>query len=377
VRTGTLLRPALFAALLLAGCGGLDTPVATVTGRIAGARAGAYAYPLGHPSQKVPVSPADGAWRIEGVPTSVAAVVLFDGADRAELVPVRVEGGETNRVADRFGADAAVPEATRMPLAGAILAAATPDGGAVPREATFTVVGTDHAGLRSDVEDEGVATIGPLPAGRFDLDVGLRGFHGARMPIQVVAGASVAAQLELEVDLDDDAPGCGSTPGCDHDLTCGADGRCYACAADGDCETDETCDLALGLCRPTAGPATATCAACSGDADCASGVCVVEVGESDGYCSVPCAAGCPAGFACGGGDRCEAPTGCADWLQTMAMTCVEDAACAEDLAGGRCERTGVAPGFCTAPCATDADCQLGTFTAAMLVCAAGGHCAPP
>lgn len=379
-----MIREALAAGLLLlSACGGLETPVATVTGRILGAGAGAYAYPLGRPELKVS-PPVDGAgtasFRLEGVPTDVRALVLWDGIDRAELVPVDVVGGETNRVADRYGAAAAVGEAARMPLAGAILAAALPEGGAVPAPPAFTLLETDHQQRPPDAGAGVTATLYPVPAGRFELLATTTGFRPRRMAVQVVAGGTVPAQLLMEIDLDAEAPGCAATESCEKDLHCDAeDGRCYACAADADCDTDERCDAPLGLCTPRTGPAAEICAACDPVNGCAAPLlCVVAAGEASGYCAAP-APGCPAGFADDGLGRCVAPTGCDHWLQTMGATCLDDEPCREGLAGGRCEGVGGPPGNCTAACAADADCRIGSSTA-LFTCVDGPlgfHCVPP
>jgi hypothetical protein len=369
--------------LLLAACGALETPVATVSGRILGAGAGAYAYPLGRPDLKVLPS-IDGAgtasYRLEGVPTDVRALVLWDGADRAELVPVDVVGGETNRVADRYGAAAAVSESARMPLAGTVLAAALPEGGAVPAPPAFTLLETDHFRLPPDDGETVTATLYPVPAGRFEILATTAGFRERRISVQVIAGGTVPAQLLLEVDLDAEAPGCAATESCENDLHCdGGDGRCYACAGDADCDAEERCDAAVGLCTPRSGPATEICAGCDPLNGCSAPlVCVVLAGEATGYCSAPAPA-CPAGFADDGLGRCVAPAGCDHWLQTMGAACLDDEPCGEGLAGGRCERIDPSPGRCTAACVTDADCRIGSSTA-LFTCVDGPlgfHCVPP
>jgi hypothetical protein len=106
----------------------------------------------------------------------------------------------------------------------------------------------------------------------------------------------------------------------------------------------------------------------------------VAAGAATGYCSrggCTDATDCPAGFACGGDGRCTVPDDCSAWLQTMGSACLDSDHCAGDLAGGWCERTGDAPGQCTAACVADPDCQVGTALAATMVCAPGGWCTLP
>jgi hypothetical protein len=370
---------ALMTALFLSGCGGLETPYATVTGKIVGATPAAYAYPLGRPDLKVIPSPSDGSFRIEAVPTSVEALVLYDGTDRAELVWIDVDGGAENRIEDRFGKDAPVDDTAKMPLYGSVLAAVVPDGGAVPRDPSFWVEETDLLDRHPSAGD-GFVTLSPLPAGRFELTATLAGFRDRRVTVEVVAGLTVPAQLFLQIDPDNATPGCGAANACENGLSCNPlDGRCYACTSGVDCGAGQTCDLAVGLCTPDSGLGAGTCEACQADSVCASGVCVVESGAAIGYCSRPCTlpTDCPAGFACGSDSRCAAPEGCAAWLQTMGSTCLELEQCAKDLSGGWCDRVGDAPGHCTAACTIDADCRIGTGTAATLICGTGGGCTLP
>ena len=142
-----LLLPTL--AVIVGACGGLETPVGAVAGRIVGAATtGAYVYPLGRPDLKVDVQP-DGSYRLEAVPIELRALVLYDGFPmpdgRAELVQVRLTGGTENRIPDRFGGAGGL-----MPIAGTVLAAAVPDGGATPWRPTFTLPATVHAGITPD-----------------------------------------------------------------------------------------------------------------------------------------------------------------------------------------------------------------------------------
>ncbi|HSN13756.1 MAG TPA: hypothetical protein VLT61_03935 [Anaeromyxobacteraceae bacterium] len=226
---GLLRAAVLAAAALLAACPELETPLATVAGRIVGASPGAYVYPLGRPDLKVAVA-ADGTYRLEGVPTSIEAFILFDGAPfsvgRAERVDLELEGGEVNRIADRFGSGATIDEALRMPLAASVLATVSVDGGATVERPSFTVAGTEHEDRAPPSGNQ--LTIYPVPAGTWDVGASLAGFSPSHVEIQAYAGLTADAALSLEIDLDGPGPGCAALPGCDGGLTCDAtDGRCY------------------------------------------------------------------------------------------------------------------------------------------------------
>jgi hypothetical protein len=267
-----------------------------------------------------------------------------------------------------------------MPLAGTVLAAALPEGGAIPAPPAFTLRETDHYQRPPDDGLPETATLYPVPAGRFELLATTAGFRERRVAVQVIAGGTVPAQLRMEIDLDAEEPGCAATGSCENDLHCDADGgRCYACTRDADCDADERCDATAGLCTPLSGPATEICAACDPVNGCSAPlVCVLLAGEATGYCSAP-TPDCPAGFADDGLGRCVAPTGCDHWFQTMGAICLDDDPCSEGLAGGRCEHVDGSPGNCTAACVADADCRIGSSTA-LFTCVDGPlgfHCAPP
>jgi hypothetical protein len=228
--TRGLLRALSVATVaLLAACPELQTPLATVTGRIVGASPGAYAYPLGRPDLKVAVG-AGGAYRLEGVPTSVGAFILFDGlpfpTGRAERVVLELEGGEENRITDRFSSGSLVDEALWMPLAGSVLASVSVEGGATVSGPSFTVTETEHEDLTPPSGSD--LTIYPLPPGSYEVSASLPGFDAATVSVQVEPGLTVDAALGLEVDLDDPEPGCAALPGCDGGMSCDVtDGYCY------------------------------------------------------------------------------------------------------------------------------------------------------
>lgn len=376
-----LLCLAAFVALT-GGCGGLETPElgsGALTGRILGAAAGAYVYPLGRPDMKVAVA-AGGDYSIAGVPAGAQSLVLWDGVDRAELVPVQVVANGNTPVADRFGANASVVEAQRMPLAGSVLAAVAPEGGAIAWLPAYSVQATDLSDKQPLTG--GITTVYPLPAGTFTLAAALPGFVTAGGTVAVLSGATATVQVPLPIDMGAAAPGCGSAPGCEGGLVCNpADGRCYMCTA-GDasaCATGEVCDTGSGLCRASGSGMGAICSACDADADCGPGVCVIATGAVTGYCSHTCLTGtdCPAGFYCGTtSKRCKAPEGCEKWLQTMGATCLTSGRCSDYLANGTCEHLVGQPGYCTAPCKSSTDCRIGSGVASTMSCN-GGYCRLP
>jgi hypothetical protein len=216
----TLRAVTVAVAALLAACPELESPLATVTGRIVGASPGAYVYPEGRPDLMIAVA-SDGTYRLEGVPTSVDTFILFDGAPyptgRAERVDLELDGGGVNRIADRFGCGAAVDEALRMPLAGAVLATVSVEGGATVAGPSFTIAGTEHLNL---TPPSGSQFIYPLPPESFEVSARLPGFSGAQAPVDVAPGLTVDAALYLLVDATAPKPGCAALPGCDGMLTC-------------------------------------------------------------------------------------------------------------------------------------------------------------
>ncbi|GEJ56425.1 hypothetical protein [Anaeromyxobacter diazotrophicus] len=321
-------RPTLaLAALgaLAAGCGGLASPdlqTGEVSGTVAGAKAGAYAYVLGAPGLRAAVE--DGAFRLERVPVGTAQVVVFDGEARAELVAVEVRPASRSRLAR---------DAAAMPLAARVVPVPRPVGGSAGATARCSVDGTALA----DVPAVAAGGLFPLPAGQFSLRAALPGFKTSAKLVAVPEAASLPVEVELEID--DAAPlrGCLAGTPCEVGLVCAGDGRCYECTQDADCGAGGVCS-AEHVCanRPLG-------------------------------CGEPCAAGdaCRAGLTCSGG-TCQAIAGCAAWMQSFGSACRFEpgypGTCAQSLAGGRCW---VAPGlsgeaaevgYCTAPCATGAQC---------------------
>ncbi len=350
-------------AAALSACGGLDTPDLSrgaVSGLVAGASPGGYAYVYGSPQLEASLAP-DGTFEIAGVPVGTVSLVLFDGYDRAEMVVVEVRGATRTRV-DRTAA--------AMPLAGGIVAAANPAGGTIGTGASYSVDGTVLAGV---VAAPGAlwVQLWPLPAGPYVARAALTGFVGVATPVTVVAGASVTTETNLDVDLDAPEPGC-ATNACHAPLVCNpADGWCYQCLGDADCGVaGETCVQHLCVAAPGT---RQICESCGAASDCGGGLCIAD--PSGTVCSSACAQDydCPSGFACSS-NACVAPSGCAALTATFGAPCLENGACDDALKGGVC--AGAVPptaaGQCTAPCSTPADC----VSAVGLPYCTAGYCAP-
>jgi hypothetical protein len=391
----------------------LEQPVGDVSGRIIGATKGGYAYPMGRPDLAVPLdvplgcagSDCVGTYSIPNVPNTVSAIVLYDGAPppgvstvdgRAELVPIHVNGGETNTIPDRYGAAAvlsAAQEGLRMPRAGTVLAAAVPEGGATPWRPTFDLPGTIHANL---VPASGrVYNVWPLPAGRFDVGALLTGFEGGATTVNVVSGATMTAAVTLPIDGGAAAPGCGSAPGCENGLVCEPlDGRCYECTLGDVSHCSGNLAAPPGevckdhLCVAPAAAVSTYCSPCTSSTDCASEppvpnmYCRKPDDSTTGYCTRSGCSydlDCPAGFGCSEG-VCRPPNGCGAWIQTMGAVCYSNSTCYYGLKNGWCR--GVSDdhaGTCTADCRADVDCHVGTGFNSNYACnlaAARPYCMP-
>jgi len=410
---GMVRRAALPLAAALsvgaAGCGALEVPDlghGLVQGKLTGARTvpvdcfqadlslpctpTAYVYPLGHPELRTAVA-ADGSYALT-VPAGSGALVLFDGAQRSEIVPVDVRGADLTTVPERFGDAAAVDDTLRMPRSSLVVASVQVACGATVKDPQFTLRETDHVDVGSTAA---FALLWPVPQGSFDLAAVMPGFRPGVRSIVVGAGTTLAPEVALDVDDGEREPGCASTscpvqlPRCNP-----TDGFCYQCLSDDDCTAPgSTCDLPTHSCVATPGGGTfQACATCSGDSDCGvyagsgtatnpslAAVCrsvTTQSGATFHYCTVSgCAAGtdCPSGFSCGTDGFCKPPEGCYAWAATFGASCTEGEGCREHLAGGRCVGGSEASaGTCTAPCGTDADCPaaLGYAQCAAGLCAA-------
>ncbi len=354
---------AVASSLAFAACGGLESPdleKGTIEGRVVGALAGAYVYPFGRPDLRTGVESSDGRFRIEEVPVETAAIVVvdgeaLDGTHRAQMIGVEVRGAERTVIGD--------VDATAMPLAGSVVATVQLACGAQVVAPSFTVVGTDQRGVVAPAES---AELEPLPGGTFDLATSMHGFRESRTVVIVSAGAATPAVVSLEIDGGDDAPGC-VTSGCRNGLLCSGDGYCYECLSSSDCGGGAACDPELHVCG-TVGPGTgAVCSACADAGQCG-GVnpwCVPS--GTSGYCSRTCSGSpseCPAGFDCVS-NLCVAQYGCASYLAAFGASCFDDGAC-QALRNGRCQGAVSSPtpiaGYCTAQCASNADCIVTGYT---------------
>ncbi len=329
-------------AIALAGCGGIDSPdlgSGQVRGQLTGAAPGAYAYALGAPQTKVLLGP-DGSFTLSAVPIGAAQIVLFDGSDRAELLPVEVKPASRSRLDH---------DASAMPLAGKILVTARCAGGASGEAARFTVDGTDL----EDVGDPGGSiTLSRLPPGSFTVHGSLAGFRSVPATVTVTSGASLEIEIDMDVEEGEAQPGCLSS-GCSNGLRCGGDGKCYQCASDADCGSGLRCED--HLCASESGGGRGICEPVTSASQCESGL-AVTMGGTTLYCSRACATAqdCPSGYGCQGG-ACVAPEGCSGLLQDYGQACLKDEFCR--LVDPRCFRPDEAStGYCTSRCDGDADC---------------------
>jgi hypothetical protein len=361
--------------LAAAGCGGLGNPdlsVGAVGGRLAGASANAYVYPLGRPDLRV-YPGADGAWALERLPVGRVEIVLVDGAPgawRAERVAAEVAAGDRGEVADR-------DSATLAP-AGRVAAVARFGGACESSALTFTLVGTDQQDVAPPATGT-AALLERVPAGSYQLAGRSGGFTDATVDVAVGSGQTVAYELSLGLATATitSTPGCtADAAGCRIGLVCdAADGACYECVHDSDCTTPRTC--ANHVCHDPA-IAGETCDPCTSDAGCE--LTVSSVCSTGAFCTHLCAldADCPAGFACvldGARKVCKAPQGCAEAREEFGGECFFDTGCSDALHNGVCfgARPGAEPplpGYCTGACKTTDDCDL----APGFVCGTNGLC---
>jgi hypothetical protein len=342
----------------LVGCGGLETPDlqhGNVLGRVQGAVSGAFAYPLGSPQRKVSLHP-DGTFELEALPVGAVTVVVFDGLDRAEAIPVEVSSAGRTLI-ERKAAD--------MPLAGAVALTVSPDGGGLPTSPTYQLRETDQAGV---ITQGGGHLLFPVPSGTYQLDAQMAGYLGKGVPVVVSEGATVPADVLLGVGGDGPLGCAANADRCRNDLRCDhADGKCYQCLADADCP-GSTCDPS-GFCTASTGAAAPVCSVCSTDEQCG-GVAAGAVCSS-GYCtrgtSGPPPPSCPAGFELvtdGTASACKAPDGCSAYFEAFGASCYSDQYCTDRgifeavCRGWDAEHAG----YCSAACVDDADCLAHGFT---------------
>lgn len=361
----TALALAAAAALsACAACGGLGSPDpsrGSVSGRLLGASANAYVYPLGQPERKVDLAD-DGRWRLDELPAGPAELVIVDetsGVWHAERLPVQVAGADRVEVPAR--------EASSLALAGRVAAVARFGGGCESSALRLTVIGTDQ----QDVAPAAVgsaALLERLPAGSFRLAGRSGGFVEASADIEVQSGATVAYELALPVSSGEATPGCTADgAGCRSGLYCDRDdGLCYECVEDSHCLAPERC-TPNHVCHDPSIVTGETCDPCTQDSQCEAvpgSACATA-----GFCTHLCPGGdadCPAGFACvpdGGRMLCQAPHGCAEARDEFGGECFYDRGCGDDLHLGVCHGVDLAaedpvPGYCTGACSRPDDCDL-------------------
>jgi len=374
---------ALVAALALAGCsGGLDTPDlghGNVSGRLVGGRnAQALVYPLGRPDLAV-TPDAEGGFELEHLPVGDVTLVIYDGTIRAERSVVTVRGSELERRV-WFGEDAQVPEEQKIAVGGRVVAAVLPMGGAVAVASRVSLLDTP---LRAKTSADGIVVVGVVPVGGYQLRAELAGYDTRTDDIEVTPQTSVH-EVSLEVSAGGAAPGCAAEGAvCRNGLKCDlADGQCYQCLVDRDCSGGAACDLVNRFCvAPTSGGSGAICSVCTADAQCGDpalgAFCEKPGGAGDeapsitGFCTrSDVAASGPAGFERQDGPRGKrwVPVGgCADYFEEFGCSCFADSTCSgeDGIAGGLCSGADAEAGkagYCTAACASDADCLLPDFT---------------
>ena len=356
---------AVFGALLVAGCGGIDSPdLATgqVSGRLVGVKpgAGAYVYALGKPETKVLVAD-DGSYTVNKVPvgSSSQALVAFDGETRADYIAAEVKPASKTKL-DELDANTLRP-ARSVAASVACSYGISTDG-----------VSYDVEGVALRDEGHGAqAVLFPVPPGVFKVRARAAGMLTVERSVDVSNDTTGSFEVEMEVDDGDSHKGCLSSS-CTGDLKCDSDGHCYACTTDTQCGAGFTCHS--HQCESAGGSGAPVCTACSGDSECASG----PLGSSqpgrcllNGTCSHGCATNldCPSGFACqdfGGsvGRACVPPTTCADLFAVFGTFCTADESCAP-IVDPKCVGKGMPTAYCSSRCAVNADCPttaLGTFT---------------
>jgi len=360
---------ALSAALLLAACGGLESPdlsTGQVSGKLVGAKPGAFAYALGRPKTKAELD-ADGSYTIRGVPvtaTGTAPIVLFDGDKRADIVGAPVKAAMKTR-ADDTDANA-LRQARSVTVTARCASDIKTDG------VTYEVEGV---ALRDEAKGSG-GTLFPVPQGSFTVRARASGMRTKEIPVDVSSGDG-QAEFDMEVeDGDEHNRGCLSN-GCTGDLKCDGDGRCYACTSDSQCGAGLKCSN--HQCQADNPYLRGVClGSCGADSECAfgpsgasqPGMCIAAPGGGT-MCSHGCATDldCPSGLSCGlasnGQPACQPLGGatCSSFQSVFGRVCDEtnkDTQCA-GLADAKClgaDSTGT-QGYCTSRCTTLADCPTG------------------
>ena len=364
---GAPVLAALSAVLLLAACGGLESPdlsTGQVSGRLVGAKPGAFAYALGKANTKAELD-ADGFYTIRGVPvtaTGTASIVLFDGANRADIVGAPVKAAMKTR------ADDAEANALRQARSVSVTARCAYD--IKTDGVTYEVEGV---ALRDEARGSG-GTLFPIPQGSFTVRARASGMKPKEIPVDVSSDDdSVEFDMEVE-DSDTSHRGCLSN-GCAGDLQCDGDGGCYSCTSDTQCGAGLKCsnhqcqadrpDL-TGVCL---GPCSDSSLCAFGPAGAAQpGMCIFMDGAN--LCSHGCSTDldCPSGLSCGlasNGQLACQPSGatCGTFLAVFGRVCDKsnkDTVCA-GVADAKClgADSNGAQGYCTSRCTVPTDCPTG------------------
>jgi hypothetical protein len=355
----------LLALAALAGCGGIDSPdlgKGQVTGTLTGAKAGAFAYALGHPETKAQIQP-DGSFTLKGVPIDSKKVVVFDGQQGIDLVDVEVKSAKKS--------DCGSKDAKDLKVASVILAAARPSGGVSADNAEYQVEGV---ALAQDARGA-VANLFPIPPGKFKVRALAKGLRDVPVDVDVAEAATIPVEVGMDIDEDDHSGkgcvsnGCSGALKCNGDSSGKGDGRCYQCTDSSQCAAGLKCDSYTCVAD---GDGRSVCLPCSGAGQCAAGRlgqgprCSAMPGDSATVCTHGCAtsADCPSGLSCTNG-LCVATGGCAAVLQAFWQRCMDDSACSTALADAKCVglvRSGhevITPGYCSSRCVDSNDCPAG------------------
>ncbi|MBS2031864.1 MAG: hypothetical protein JST54_28465 [Deltaproteobacteria bacterium] len=340
--------------LALAGCvGGLNNkPLeqGSVSGQLVGAgSAQALVFISGH-HELATTSAADGSFTIANVPLGPFQLVASASASAGQGGGTMAAGGANVGALNLSAAPGFVINVRR--------AFANASG------AQVSIVGTPLSGVTGD---DGVARLGALPVGCYELQVVL-----ASGETDAHSSCSESSEAEHDDHFDFDSDGgegdtdggwdCRTGAGCNNGLHCDPnDGQCYACVQDQDCGGPGSVCHEHQCVAQVQG-----CATCAGDFDCGPGGRCVSAFSSmicefacqqDADCGQPCGHPSDYGFRCTGGlcvpqdseiTSCEGGGG-------LGGQCQQDADCTmAGLVHGSC-----IDGICTVGCASPLDCPVG------------------
>jgi hypothetical protein len=182
--------------LAVIGCGGLETPDLSrgeIAGTVTGAApAGGYVYVVGEPAT-LAVIRADGSFALPDVPAGAAKLVVYDGADRAEVLQLEVRGAERTEVRR---------QTNEMPKAGRIVADARCSDAAPSNGTEFELVypGGEATRLRGTKRGDGPVVLFPVPKGEWTLKVRHEGYLDSERAILLDAGGDELLEVAMERD---------------------------------------------------------------------------------------------------------------------------------------------------------------------------------